>query len=182
MLAFATCPAGRLSAQSVTVYTAGSALHVRASGFGFIKGPALDRLKDGRSLRVAFELGVLEKTGAPAMTSSRQSFILSYDLWEERFAVTQTGTPSRSISHLSAADAEAWSLERLMIPLSALGRLGGDRPFWIRLEYRVQDGDRAADADDAGFTLRGLIDRLSRRSKAAEAKESIESGPFHLSN
>jgi hypothetical protein len=81
---------GRASVgQSATVSTVGANLHVRAPGFGFIKGEPLVRLKDGRSVRVDLELAVLAKPSAAAAAQSRQTFVLSYDLWEERFAVTQ---------------------------------------------------------------------------------------------
>ena len=185
-LAFIASPAVRLSAQPVTVKAVGNALHVRAPGFGFIEGRLLDRLKDGRSLRFDLELAVLAKPGAPAVRQSLHSFILSYDLWEERFAVTRIGTPeaiSRSISHLTSTDAAAWCLEQLTVPVSGLGRLGRDAPFWIRLEYRVQEQDRTSSSDDgAGYSLRGLIDMLSRRRKADELRNSIEAGPFTLTN
>jgi hypothetical protein len=169
----------RLSAQSIDVNVVGDVLQVRAPGLGFIRGEPLARLKDGRSVRVDLDLVVLPKPGAPAAARSRQTFVLSYDLWEERFAVTQVAQPSRSISHLTSAGAEAWCLDQLTVPVSALGHLGRDVPFWIRLEYRILDGDGAPAPDDGtGFTLRGLIDALSRRRKADELMHSIEAGPF----
>ena len=170
------------SGQSVTVHVVGDALHVRAPGssFGFIEGAALEHLRDGRALRVDLELAVLRELGAEAVTERRQSFNLSYDLWEERFAVSLIGGPRRSISHLTARDAEAWCLEQLTVPVAALGRLGRDAPLWIRLAYRVQDLEPAADPDGARFTLRSLIDLLSRRGQDDAVGDSIEAGPFRL--
>ncbi len=49
--------------------------------------------------------------------------------------------------------------------MSALGALGRDLPFWIRLEYRILDGDAAQDPSDSGYTLQALIDAFSRRRK-----------------
>lgn len=180
-LAVVAWPAVHLSAQSVTVSKVGDAVTVRAPGFAFIKGEPLVRLKDGRSVRVDLVLAVLPRPGAPAVAQSRRVFVLSYDLWEERFAVTQAGDPSQSISHLTSAGAEAWCLERLAVPVSALGHLGRDLPFWIRLEYRVPDGSSAPPPDNgAGFTLQGLIEALSRRHDAAPLTHAIEAGPFRL--
>jgi len=170
-----------LSGQSASVSTIGGHLHVRASGFGFIKGEPLARLKDGRSVRVDLEIAVLARPGGSAAAEGRQTFVLSYDLWEERFAVTQTGTLSQSISHLTSTGAEAWCLERLTVPVSALGDLGRRAPFWIRLQYRIEDVESQPPADDgAAFTLRGLIDALSRRSRTEESIQSFEAGPFRL--
>ncbi len=173
-------PAARLSAQSMTVATVGGSVHVKAPGFHFIEGELLARLKDGQSVRVDLELTVLAKPAAAARAAQRrQTFVLSYDLWEERFAVTLADAPSRSISHLTPAAAEAWCIEQLEIPVSALGALARNLPFWIRLEYRVS-ADVSAERDDGGFTLRSLIDALSRRPKSGEASHAIEAGPFRV--
>ena len=93
-------------------------------------------------MRVDVDLAVLEQPRGAVVAQARQSYALSFDLWEERFAVTRVGTPARAISHRTAKNAEAWCLEHLSIPLTALGRLGRETPFWIRLEYRVPDTPR----------------------------------------
>jgi hypothetical protein len=181
ILALLAWPALRVHAQGVTVGTAGDALKIHAPGFAFIKAETLARLKDGRSVRLELAVMVLAGQGKSPVTGSRHVFTLSYDLWEERFAATIAETPPRSISHLTPPAAEAWCVEQLAVPLSALGNLGRDRPFWIRLEYRILDSDAAPPPDNgAGFTLQGLIDTLSRRRKAEAAPHSIEAGPFRL--
>ena len=172
----------RLSAQSVTVSAVGDTLHVRAPGFHFVDGEALDHLKSGGSVRFDFDLAVLARPGGPAVAQTRQRFNLSYDLWEERFAVARIGTPARSATHLSQADAESWCLEQLTVPMSAFAALGPSAPFWIKLEYRVVDRNPPEPGVDETFTLRGLIDRLSRRRTARTLGDSVEAGPFRLSN
>jgi len=170
-------PAARSMAQSVTVEAAGEALKIRAPGFSFLKGDPLVRLKEGRSVRV--ELGglVLPSPGKLPAAAARRVFALSYDLWEERFAVTTVEARSQSVSHLALAAAEAWCVEQLTIPLTALGALR-DQPFWIRLEYRILDGEGAADQPDSGYTLQALIDALSRRRKTEASPNALEAGPF----
>lgn len=174
-----------LGAQAVTVNRTGDAVAVKAPGFTFIKGEPLSRLKDGRSVRVDLDLAVLPKAGAAGVAQAKQTFVLSYDLWEERFAVTlvgtPSGTPSRSAAYLTSAAAEAWCLEQLTVAVSALGPLGKDVPFWIRLEYRILDGDPPPAANSGGgYTLQGLIDTMSRRRKAQDLSHVIEAGPFRL--
>ena len=169
-----------LEAQTVTIKRTGDALGVHAPGLGFLKGETLARLKDGRGVRVDLELSVLPGPGGDAAARGRRTFVLSYDLWEERFAVTMAGSPPRSSSYLTAAAAEAWCVEHLTIPVIELGRVR-EAAFWIKLEYRVLDGDAAPDRDDgAGLTLRGLIDSLSRKTKAGALTYAIEAGPFRL--
>jgi len=168
-------------AQAVSVTRVGEVVTVHAPAIGFIKGETLVRLKDGRSVRVDLDLEVLPSAGAPATTQVRQTFVLSYDLWEERFAVTQVGPPPRSIAYLTSAAAEAWCVEQLTVPVSALGRLGRDLPFWVRLGYRVLETDSTPPPDGGGdFTLRGMIEALSRKRKADASSHSIEAGPFRL--
>ncbi len=103
-------------------------LQVRGTGLRLIEGVVAEHLKDGRSVRVDFEMTILDKAQGAAITQNRQSFTLSFDLWEQRYAVTRTGAAPRSISHLAARDAEAWCLENLALPLTALGRFARDLP------------------------------------------------------
>ena len=168
-------------AQSVSIARAGNAVAVRAPGFNFIKGKPLDRLKDGRAVRVDLELDVLPGPGGTAAAQGRQTYLLSYDLWEERFAVTLAGPPPRSIAYLTSVAAEAWCLEQLTVPVTALGRLGREA-FWIRLGYRVLDADTAPADNGAGdFTLRGMIEALSPRKRNNDPlTHSVEAGPFRL--
>ena len=178
---FLAWAAANLAAQAVSVSRVADAVAVKAPGFTFIKGEPLARLKEGRSVRADFDLSVLPKPGDPPAAHSRQTFLLSYDLWEERFAVTLVGPPSKSVAYLTSGAAEGWCLEQLTVPATALGKLGRDLPFWIKLEYRMLGRDNPRDEDDsAGFTLRGLIDAFSSRRKAMEWTNSIEAGPFRL--
>ena len=169
-----------LSAQSIAVHAVNDALHVRVPAFAFVKGEPLVRLKDGRSVRFDFALEVRAGPSTPAVARSQAGFVLSYDLWDERFAVTATtaDSPAAAVSHLSARDAEAWCLDRLTVPLAALGGLGRSAPLWVRLSYRVV-GDEEAGSGDTPLSLRGLIDRLSRRT-TGDLRDAIESGPLML--
>jgi hypothetical protein len=180
LLALLAWPAVRVSAQTLTVDTVGGTLKIRAPGFSFLKGDPLARLKDGRSVRVELAALVMAAPGKSPAAATRRIFALSYDLWEERFAVTTVGGRTQSVSHLAASAAEAWCVEQLAIPLSALGALGRDAPFWIRLEYRILDGDGTPDPADSGYSLQGLIDALSRRRKAEPSPHALEAGPFRL--
>jgi hypothetical protein len=178
----------RGSAQTMTVDTVSDTLKIRIGGFSFLKGDPLARLKDGRSVRVELAAMVLPGPGKSAATTVRRIFALSYDLWEERFAVTTIGGRTQSASHLALAAAEAWCIEQLPVPMNALGSLGRDVPFWVRLEYHILDSDAAPDSSDSRYTLQGLIDLLSRKKKTSattsgqpgESEYAIEGGPFRI--
>ena len=180
LICFAALLTVSLAAQSITVSTTGGAVRVR-SAFGFIEGELLDRLRDGRSIRLDFELTVSRQRTEAPIAQVKQSFNLSFDLWEERIAVTRLGAPPRSVSHLRPRDAEAWCFDNLLVPRADLGTLANDAPFWIRLSYTVPDATASdSDADDT-FTLRRLIDVLSQRPRGNGLGKSIEAGPFRLS-
>jgi hypothetical protein len=172
--------AARSAAQAITIGRVADAVNVKAPGFTFIKGEPLARLRDGRSVRVDLALAVLPRAGATSIAENRQTFVLSYDLWEERFAATLVGPPARSTAYLTSWAAEAWCVEQLAVPVNALGTLV-DRQFWVRISYRILDSDPAASAEGAaGYTLQSLIEALSRRRKASEWTHSVEAGPFRL--
>ena len=173
-------PDDRVSAQGVSVDVVAGALKIRAPAFGFLKGDAHARLKDGRLVRVELTAMVLPAPGKSPAAVTRRIYSLSYDLWEERFAVSTVDARSQSISHLTLAAAEAWCIEQLAIPERSLGALGGDQPFWVRVEYRFLDGDGASEQAEAGYTLQALIDALSRRRKAEPSPHVLEAGPFRL--
>ena len=168
----------RLGSQSMTVTTTGGEVRVQAPGFRFISGEPLARLKDGLTVRVDLEIQALAGPGAAAAAQNRQTFVLSYDLWEERFAATVSGTGSRSVSHLALAAAEAWCIQQLTVPVSELGSLRS-QPFWIRLESRILNG-KSDGREDEGLTLRGIIDTLSRRQAGEKTSHSAEAGPFRV--
>jgi hypothetical protein len=74
-----------------------------------------------------------------------------------------------------------WCVDLLAIPVAALGRLGREVPFWIRLGYRVRDADAApSDNDAADYSLRGLVEALSRRRRNDPPAHAIQAGPFRL--
>ena len=182
IVVLAACAVTSLVAQSVAIDTSGGAVRVR-SGFSFIEGEVLDQLRDGRSVRVDLELTVLTEPRGTVMAAAKQSFNLSFDLWEERLAVTRIGSPPRSVSHLRPRDAETWCLQGVSVPLTDLGKLGRDTPFWIRVAFQVPDlvAPDDAEADDL-FTIRRLIDVFSRRPRDGDREKVVEAGPFRLSS
>ena len=179
-VALALLVSATIAAQAVSVRRSGDNVAVRAPAFTFIKGETLVRLKDGRSVRVDLSLGILPRSGAAHITQVKQTFVLSYDLWEERFAAAILGSSAKSAAYLSAAAAEAWCLEQLLVPVTAMGSLGKNAPFWVRLEYRIQDDGARPSGSDPGDALLGIIDALSRRAKTGESTNAIEAGPFRL--
>ena len=179
-LALAAAPAARVYVQVLGAKPVGEVLHVTAPGFTFLEGALLDRLKDGRSARLDLELSVLTRPKGSALAREKRSFTVSLDLWEERFTVSTSGSAKRAISHVRAADAEAWCVENVTMPVASFARQLRDGSFWVRLEYRVPDLDTGGASAEPLLTLRSLIDRLSKRPANPDAGKSVEGGPFRL--
>jgi hypothetical protein len=119
------------------------------------------------------------RRGGVSIEATELRFTLSYDLWEERFAVSRNGVNSKAISHLTVREAEDSCLESLWLSTGTLSQA----PFWIRLECRVEEPDSGADEEgDSLFTLGGLIDTLSRRSSREQPNGSLEVGPFRMAD
>lgn len=170
-----------LSAQPVplSVERRGDLLRVSAPQLHFVSGTPLARLRDGRPVTYALTLSLEVQRGAPHRARITRQVVVSYDLWEERFAVTQVGAPGAAASHLTAAAAEAWCLDLLALPVPPSL---GDRTLVLKLECSVRDGDdRRADTATAA-TLTGLIDLLSRKSRAAPPRWEALSLPLRLAD
>jgi hypothetical protein len=172
-----------LMAQGVTVTTTGGSLRVRAPRLLLIDGDVLERLKAGRAVDVDFALSVLGAPGGRVMAETRQRFRVSYDLWEERFAATRLGTPPRSVSHLTARDVETWCLDNLAIPRTTLEKAipPGGR-FWVKVEHTAVDDAPGTPSEEGRFTLRTLVEILSRTPRTASPARALEAGPFGLSD
>jgi len=169
-----------LGAQSVTVTRVNDTLHVRAPEFRFLQGRTLTQLRDGRTARLDVRLELLGRANGPVLAQVEQAFNVSFDLWEERFAVTRLGQPARSVSHLTSTAAEAWCLENVTIPSSAIqaDRRGA---VWMRLVLKARDDAPARQTDEeGGFSIRIMIDALGRRAEREAAPLVLEAGPFNL--
>ena len=166
-------------AQPIEVTFDGDNLHVSAPSLHFLTGKPLERLKDAATVVFLSQLTLFSDNHDVVFRRVPERFVVSYDLWEEKFSVTQLGSTPRSTPHvLSAPAAEAWCLEGLAI--SALG-MAPDRPFWLRFELRTADQkDLAGGAGEPGLNLRSLIELFSRRPGPDDPNWTREVGPLRL--
>jgi len=168
-----------LLAQSSAARMDGDQLRITAPRLRFLSGEALNRLRDGVTVKYDFEITATDRDGN-VLARSQQQFAVSYDLWEEKFAVTKLGSSPRSISHLSASAAEAWCVDNTPLPIAGLNP---NQTFWVRLEYRLDTGAASAEtSDNSGFTLSGLVDIFSRRARGEQLRGSEQVGPLRLDN
>lgn len=161
------------------VHENGNELTVAAPGFHFLTGKALARLHDGLSVPFDAQLSLLTAAShSSAVQRSFDRFVVSYDLWEEKFSVTRLREPRTSASHLSAAAAETWCLENLRLPLAGIEDSGAVR---LRLDLRsAETKDAGPLAAGPGINLASLIEIFSRPARSQQQVWTVESAPFRL--
>jgi hypothetical protein len=138
----------------------GDALHVTAPSLHFLTGKPLERLKDGDAVAYLANLELLDDARNPIGRQSRGRFVVSYALWEDRFAVTQLAA-GRQIEGLTSAAAEAWCFDGLAI--NTMG-LSPDRYFWLRFGIRTASAREIASEGLPGFSLTRLIELMGRKN------------------
>jgi len=179
--AVAVAACAYLSAQPapLAVEREGERLRLSAPEFHFLTGEPLERLHDGRSVTYVFTASIRASRGESQGSRLTRQVIVSYDLWEERFAVVRLDDPKVGASHLTAAAAEAWCVDLLALPVRAAPV---DGTFVVRLECSLrEEGAQPADTPSAA-TFTGLIDLLSRKARAAPPRWEAASLPLRLAD
>jgi hypothetical protein len=127
----------------------------------FLTGRSLERLKDARTVVLLSQITLLREDRVTPFRRAPQRFYVSYDIWEGRFKVTIPGATPESRPGLTAAQAEAWCMENMVV--SALG-VPPDQDFWMRFELRTADPkDMASIVSESGISISALIELFSRK-------------------
>jgi hypothetical protein len=172
--------AAAFSAAELTVRRSGEEIRIIAPRMRLLEGRTLDRLQDGMSVRFEFQLTVLADGKRSVLKRTSERFVMSYDLWEEKFAVTRVTGPPRSVSHLSAMGAEAWCVDQLSLTASDFPP---QQPISLRLDVRAEDLERRSrENTESGLSLTDLVDIFSRTGRTSQPKWSFESSPFRLAD
>jgi len=177
LMAGISAPIGwSLAAPRLLIRRDGANLRVSAPQIRFLNGKALEQLKNGAN--VGFVSQILITGESIIFSRSVDRFVVSYDLWEEKFSATRLGPPQRSSSRMSVPATEAWCLDVLApIPLS----LSPSRPFWLKLELRVEDPkESTAIVGDPGINLTRLVELFSRPPRSQQQHWNETAGPLRL--
>jgi hypothetical protein len=153
-------------------------IRVAAPQLRFLEGAALERLRNGAPVPYALELALSMDRWATVAQRDIERFVLSYDLWEERFSIAKMGHPRKSISHLTARAAETWCVDELSLPCRGMP----DRQqFWVRLQVRAENPAEQAELDrQDSMSLTRLIEIFSRRTRKEQTGWVSEAGPLRL--
>ena len=156
----------------------GDHLCVTAPQVRFIEGKAVEKLRNGSTVTYVLTLVVSADKNPTAVFIKEERFLVSYDLWEEKYSVIQTGLGGRTASRLTAAMAEAWCLKNMPIPLQAVPE---QQSFMVRLECSIEENENgSAGKSSSGLTLAALIDIFSRKRETEPPKWEAAAGPLRL--
>jgi hypothetical protein len=179
LLAGLAVPLFRLRAsEPLHVSFDGDNIHVAAPGLHFLTGKPLERLRDAATVVYISQLTVYNDPYVTVFRRIPERIIVSYDLWEEKFAVTIPGPAARSQSHLEAQQAEAWVIDGLAV--SALG-MDPKREFWLKFELRtVNPRDLSRLVGDTGISVSSLIEIVTRHGGVDDSYWTLNAGPLRL--
>jgi hypothetical protein len=176
--------AAAMVAEDLILDWKGQRLEFSAPRVHFLAGRPLERLRNAAPVPFDFQITLWAGDRNHVYRRSAERFVVSYDLWEESFAVTRMQAPRKSASHLSSLAAEAWCLEQMSMDVSGLPE---SEPFWARLEIRAEDLKEPAPlfgrgrVDESGINLMAsLIDIFSRPPQGAQSHWSMDAGPLTL--
>lgn len=152
-------------------------LRVHAPNLHFLEGKTLRRLQDGAGLVFSLQLSLSTDQFRTIHRRQVDRFVVSYDLWEEKFAVVRLGPAKMQASHLSREAAERWMFDHTGLPLFALSP---DSAHWIRAELRADDPrDSAGFLLDPTVTLTRLVEWFGRAQRGETERWNLEHGPFY---
>jgi len=139
------------AANSLSIVYDGDNLYPVVQNLHFLNGKPLDRLKDAENVAFDSRLSLFTIDQNVPFQQAVRRFVVSYDIWEQKFKVTIPDPAPRSRENLTAAQAEAWCLDSLAIRASGLA---ADRPFFLRMEMRTeQRGELSSVLADPGISL-----------------------------
>jgi hypothetical protein len=168
-----------LTAPSLQLCVDGDDLRVAAAPtLHFLSDKPLEKLKDGATLVFLAQFSLSTEVNAPAIKRAVDRFVVSYDVWEEKFSVTSTGLEPATVSHLSATSAETWCLDHLALGIDGVAP---DKPLWVKLELRAEDArDQAAVVGRSGISITQLIEVFSNPARAQQMRWEALAGPVRL--
>ena len=169
-----------LCAQELMVQPAGDQIHVAAPKLQFLIGKPLEKIQNGRAIAFDFQLSALSEARSSVLKRSFERFVISYDLWEEKFSVTRMRSKGSSASRLTARAAETWCLENIMLPSAGLP---ADAPIWVRLDIRAQETKQRTPVGEEGIALSTLVEIFSRAGNDRKPDQwRVEAGPVRLAD
>lgn len=177
----ATASAFILQADSLKLRLRGEQLFVSTQRIDLLEPEAImSRLRSGSTVAFDFHLALWVGTKNNLRRRSFERFVVSYDLWEEKFAVTNLRKPRSSAAGLSKKQIETWCLDKIALPAV---NLTGESNVWAKLEIRTVDPrqDEALFRSE-GISVTDLVELISRPGRKDEPRWAFESGAVRVTD
>lgn len=182
-----------MAAEELILRSGDNELQITAPRLHFLTGSSLDRLKNGAAVNYDFQLSLSLDSRTNLYDRAVERIAVSYDLWEEKYAVTRISGSStlrgaisrrsherRSASHLTSDGAERWCISDLAVSTSGVNP---NQLLWVRLEVRSVDPKESSPLfDDTGISLTRLIDLFSHPPRSGQQRWTLETGPARLAD
>ena len=174
-----TVPMARaLAIDSLRVRSDGTFLRATTPNLQFLTGRPLQRLRNGATILYLFQFSLSTDQFTTIAHRAFERFAISYDIWEEKFAVTRLGMARIATSHLDAVHTQAWCLSQVTIPADGAGR---EQPVWLRMEVRVDESKFSPLVfSSPPLSLNRLIEIFSRPALSAQERWMAEAGPLKI--
>ncbi len=171
-----------LSAQNLAVRVDGDYVRIAAPQLQFLSGRILDRLHDGATVGFLGQISLSLDGNTSVYSRSVARFAVSFAIWEEtnQFQVAFIQQTRRVMSHLSLDAAQNTILDNLTLATSSLP---ADRPFWLRLDLRVEEPRDASEIiSGSGINLTRLVEIFGRMPGAAQPHWTVDAGPLRMAD
>jgi len=181
--AFLSGLAFALAAEDLILSTQDNRLEFAAPRLHFLVGKPLERLRNAAEVSFAFHITLFSGNQTHKLQETASRFVVSYDLWEEKFSVTKLANPRRTVRNLADTAAEAWCLREMSMDVTGVG---AKEPLWARLEIRAEDSKDGGlpfgrgNITDSGISLTSLIDIFNRPPAVTQTHFNVETGPVTL--
>jgi hypothetical protein len=161
VLAFLSGFALAMMAEEMILNWRDNRLEFSAPRVHFLGGRPLELLHNAAPVPFDFQVTLWSGSRTHIFQKLTDRFVISYDLWEQKFRVVKTQSPVRRIEHMTAMD-----------------------PLWTRFEIRAEDGHDGAlfggSINDSGVSLARLIELFSRPPMQQSHWGPFDVGPFTL--
>ena len=169
-------------AEELILRAQGGRLDFSAPRLHYISGRPLARLRNAEPVAFDFQVKLSTANKTNVVKQSAARFVISYDLWEERFAVTKTTPARKTASHLTANEAEVWCVQEMSLDLAGVA---ANQPLYASMDIRAVEESETrlfgrGNITDAGISLTSLLERFSKPSKSTQPHWMLETGPVTL--
>ena len=176
----ATAGSAVANAEQLHVRYSGGMLRVEAVNLNFLSGKSLERLRQGASVTFDIQVSVLADSRQSVLRRSFERFLVSYDIWEERFSISRMRSSQAGAAHLTAAATQSWALDRFAMEAAQLPQ---NRPLWFRIDVRAADEKERRSGEDETLSLASLIELFSKSAKSDRGGQwRAESNPVIIAD